>query len=881
MKKGTPTTTYLNDYTPPPYLVDHVVLHFKLSEQLTEVYSKLTLKRNPASAAAHQRLVLNGEQMELKSVKLDGTPLKPEQYHLDAESLAIDGVPEQFQIELVTEIRPAENTTLEGLYLSSGNFCTQCEAEGFRRITYFLDRPDVMATYTTTLQADKTRHPVLLSNGNLVDSGELGDNQHFARWHDPFPKPCYLFALVAGNLVNIEDYYETHTGRKVMLQIYVQAHNVDRCAHAMVSLKKAMRWDEETFGLEYDLSRYMIVAVDDFNMGAMENKGLNVFNSKYVLAKPDTATDDDYAGIEGVIAHEYFHNWTGNRVTCRDWFQLSLKEGLTVFRDQEFTADMSSRPVKRIHDVRLLRVHQFPEDSGPMAHPVRPQSYMEINNFYTATVYEKGAEVVRMYQTLLGREGFRKGMDLYFRRHDGQAVTTDDFAAAMADANQVDLTQFKRWYDQAGTPELVITGHWEERAQSYTLEVTQRCEPSPGQAVKAPFHIPLKLGLLASDGRDIPLRLEGDSATSKEGRVLELRAERECFKFLDVPEQPVVSLLREFSAPVSVRYKVPQEELAFLMANDGDSFSRWEASQKYAINMLKTLIEYYQTSRELRIPKHFVRPFFDLLSHSQLDKALIAEIFTLPPETYLAELADVIDVEAIHAAREALRYSLAVNLETELLQAYQTNTHTGAYAYNAGDAGRRRLKNLCLNYLTALDRPRYIALAMEQFRKANNMTDSIGALGALIDCNCPEREEALDIFHNRWQRNTLVMDKWFFLQAISSAKDSLDRVKRLTEHPLFSFRNPNKVRALIGNFARGNPTHFHRLDGDGYGFVADTVLRIDPLNPQVAAALIKVFCHWEKYAEPRRTLMQAQLKRVVETQGISRDVYEIASKSLI
>jgi aminopeptidase N len=881
MKKGTPTTTYLKDYTPPPYLVDHVVLHFKLSEQLTEVHSKLTLRRNPASAETHHRLVLNGEQMELIAVKLDNKPLNPEQYHLDAESLTIDDVPERFQIEIVTGIRPAENTTLEGLYLSSGNFCTQCEAEGFRRITYFLDRPDVMATFTTTLQADKTKHPVLLSNGNLVDSSELGDNQHFARWHDPFPKPCYLFALVAGNLVSKEDYYETRSGRKSMLQIYVQAHNIDRCAHAMVSLKKAMRWDEETFGLEYDLSRYMIVAVDDFNMGAMENKGLNVFNSKYVLAKPDTATDEDYAGIEGVIAHEYFHNWTGNRVTCRDWFQLSLKEGLTVFRDQEFTADMNSRPVKRIHDVRLLRVHQFPEDSGPIAHPVRPQSYMEINNFYTATVYEKGAEVVRMYQTLLGREGFRKGMDLYFKRHDGQAVTTDDFAAAMADANQVDLTQFKRWYDQAGTPELVITGHWEESARSYILEVTQRCKPSPGQAVKAPFHIPLKLGLLASDGREIPLQLEGESASLSVSRVLEVRAERDCFKFLNVPEQPVVSLLREFSAPVNLHYEASQEELAFLMANDGDSFNRWEASQKYAIIMLKTLIECFQTSRELSIPEHFVRPFNDILTHPRLDKALIAEILTLPPETYLTELADVIDVEAIHAAREALRYSLAVNLESELLQAYQANTQSGAYTYNAMEAGRRRLKNRCLAYVTALDRPQYIALAMEQFRKTNNMTDSIGALGALIDCNCSEREEALSAFHNRWQHDTLVMDKWFALQAMSSARDTLHRVKQLTEHPLFSLRNPNKVRALIGSFARGNPINFHRLDGDGYGFVTDVVLRIDPLNPQVAAALIKVFSRWEKYAEPRRTLMQAQLKRVVETQRISRDVYEIASKSLI
>jgi aminopeptidase N len=880
MKKGSPNTIYLKDYTPPPFFIEDVALEFQLGEEATLVYSTLVMRRNPDSHV-EDGLVLDGEQLELLSLKLDGVSLSKRQYHWDRGCLEIPQVPQRFILEIVTRIKPQENTSLEGLYKSSGNFCTQCEAEGFRKITYFLDRSDVMATYTTTIVADRDKYPVLLSNGNLIYSGELNDNRHYATWRDPFPKPSYLFALVAGDLVCDEGAYRTQSGREVALRIYVQEHNIDKCGHAMDSLKKAMSWDERTFGLEYDLDIYMIVAVDDFNMGAMENKGLNVFNSKFVLARPDTATDMDYAGIEGVIAHEYFHNWTGNRVTCRDWFQLSLKEGLTVFRDQKFSADMGSRAVKRINDVRLLRTYQFAEDASPMAHPVRPQSYMEINNFYTVTVYEKGAEVVRMYHTLFGEEGFRKGMDLYLQRHDGQAVTTDDFAAAMADANQADLSQFKRWYDQAGTPEISVRAEWNPDRCSFSLDITQDCAPSPGQDHKEPFHIPLRLGLLASDGSDIPLQLTDEAQHGGLSRILELRDKRQSFEFVNVPEKPVPSLFRGFSAPVNLRYEYSNDELAFLLAHDSDPFNRWEAGQKFAIDRIKMLIEQYQGKRNLEVGDDFAAAFKNTLMDPELDKAFIAEVMTLPSETYIGELIEQVDVDAIHAARQSLRRSVAADLESILLQTYKSNQTEGSYRYNAADAGRRRLINLCLTYLTTLDKREYRSLAMQQFKLANNMTDSIGAMQSLIDCEGVEREEVLRTFHDRWQQDTLVMDKWFTIQALSCGEGTLDRVRQLLEHPLFSIRNPNKVRALIGTFAHNNPIQFHRVDGAGYEFIADRVLQLDSINPQVAARLVRAFSRWRRYESNRRTLMQMQLERIMGTSGLSKDVYEIVSKSLV
>ncbi len=880
MREGSPNTIYLKDYTPPAFLIDTVDLHFDLGEDATTVRSKLSLRRNPGAASAKDPLVLNGEQLELLAVTLDGRALSAQDYVLDNESLTLTDVPAKFELLIETRIKPQHNTSLEGLYQSSGNYCTQCEAQGFRRITYFLDRPDVMSSYTTSIEADSASCPVLLSNGNLVDSGELEGERHFAKWQDPYPKPCYLFALVAGNLLSLEDSYTTASGRQVALRIYVQAHNIDKCDHAMASLKKAMQWDEEVFGLEYDLDIYMIVAVDDFNMGAMENKGLNVFNSKYVLARPDTATDDDYVNIEAVIGHEYFHNWTGNRITCRDWFQLSLKEGLTVFRDQEFTADMTSRAVKRINDVRALRARQFSEDAGPMAHPVRPQSYMQIDNFYTLTVYEKGAEVVRMYHTLLGAEGFRKGMDLYFQRHDGQAVTTDDFAAAMADSNDRDLTQFKRWYDQAGTPQVDVSGEWDDRAKTYRLEIRQSCPDTPGQAGKQPFAIPLSVGLLNSEGNDMPLQLAGEAGGSAYTRVFEVTEAAQSFIFADVPVMPVPSLLRGFSAPVKLCFDYSNEELAFLLANDSDAFNRWDAGQRLALNILLTQIEAYQAGRDVLIDPLYCDALRDTLKDTRLDAVLVAATLALPGENIIAEYLDVVDVDAVHHVYKAMQRAIASGLEPEFSSAYHANEVSGTYRYVAADMGKRSLRNTCLGYLLQLDKSDYISLAQQQFEAANNMTDSIGALRALIDVDVAQREQALMQFEAQWRHDTLVMDKWFSLQAMADQPDALDTVKGLMRHELFSIKNPNKVRSLINMFAINNPVHFHQQSGEAYRFVADRVLEIDPLNPHVAAALAGAFLRWKKYDVDRQALMRAEQQRILQTEGLSKNVYEIISKSV-
>ncbi len=866
--------TYLKDYQPPDYRILTTNLQFDLDADRTLVKALLIVQSANNPGRENRPLRLDGKGLELLSVLLDGRKLGPGEFMLDDESLTIPVVPGQFTLEIETAINPKLNTELSGLYRSGGMFCTQCEAEGFRRITYYLDRPDVMARFMTTIVADKAKYPVLLSNGNLIDTGDLKDGKHFAKWHDPSLKPAYLFALVAGDLARIEDRFRTMSGREVALQIYVQHHNKDKCGHAMESLKKAMRWDEEQYGREYDLDLFMIVATDDFNMGAMENKGLNIFNSKYVLARQETATDADFQGIMGVVGHEYFHNWSGDRVTCRDWFQLSLKEGFTVFRDQQFMEDMSSRGVKRISDVNVLRTHQFREDSGPLAHPVRPESYVEINNFYTMTVYNKGAEVIRMLHTLLGPARFRKGTDLYFERHDGQAVTTDDFVKAMEDASGVDLTQFKRWYTQAGTPELAVTSAYDAKAKTYSLTVKQTCPPTPGQKEKLPFHIPLAVGLLNRDGRDLPLKTEGPSSG-----VLELRKTEETFVFTGVPHEPVLSLLRGFSAPVKLTLERSDDELSFLMANDSDEFNRWDASQRLAIKTILALVREQQAGKKLTLGNSFIEAFRKTLGNATLDHGFIAMVLTLPSETYLAEFLDEIDPPAVHEARQFVVRTLALQMKDVLLELHSTLKDEGPYRLDPASVGKRSLRNVCLGYLAELDTPEMRLLCREQFQTGSNMTEVIAALASLAQLDCQEREAALADFYNKWKNDPLVMDKWLAIQAGSSLPKTLDNVKALTRHPAFSLKNPNKVRALIGAFS-ANAVRFHDAGGAGYVFLADAVLEVDAMNPQIAARLASAFTMWKRYDASRRTLMQAQLQRILAAPGLSRDVHEIAAKSL-
>jgi aminopeptidase N len=876
MLRENPQAIYLKDYRPPPFLIDQVELEFILGEAETRVVSNLTLRRNPASEEQPTCLELQGEELKLLTLAIDGRELDNSEYRVDEEGLRIEQVPEQFQLRSEVAIYPQDNTALEGLYKSGSLFCTQCEAEGFRKITWFLDRPDVMSRFSTSIIADKKSYPVLLSNGNPVAEEELEQGRHRVRWEDPFPKPAYLFALVAGDLRDIRDSYTTASGRDVDLRIYVEPENIDKCDHAMQSLKHAMAWDEERYGREYDLDIYMIVAVNDFNMGAMENKGLNIFNSKFVLARPDTATDWDFQGIEGVIAHEYFHNWTGNRITCRDWFQLSLKEGLTVFRDQEFSADMGSRGVKRIEDVRMLRAHQFAEDASPMAHPVRPDSYIEINNFYTVTVYEKGAEVVRMQHNLLGAEDYRKGTDLYFRRHDGEAVTTDDFVKCMEDAGGKDLQQFRLWYSQAGTPELRVSDEYDAGAQRYTLTVEQSCPATPGQADKAPMHIPLALGLLDKEGKDLPLQLEGEATPVNGTRVLELRRPVEQFVFCGISERPVPSLLRGFSAPVKLRYDYSDDDLMFLMAHDSDGFNRWDAAQTLAQKILLQRI----ADQDAAVPTGFIDAFHQALTDEVSDKALLAEILTLPSESYLGDQMEQVDVEGIHRARESLKLELATALREDLLAIYEANQGSGAYRIDAESIGRRSLKNLCLGYLMQIDDEPARQLCADQYADGRNMTDVMAALSLLANSEAQQRQAALQDFHDRWRDDPLVLDKWFSVQAVSKRADTLQRVLELMEHPAFSIRNPNKVRALVGAFCSANAYRFHAADGSGYAFLADRVLELNELNPQVAARMLRIMSRWQRYDSGRQGMVRSQLQRILAEEGLSKDVYEVASKSL-
>jgi len=874
---SSPTTIYRKDYTPPAFLVDTVELGFDLSPARTVVANRVTLQHNPASKS--RDIVLHGEEIELVQLRLNGQLLVAGDYELTESTLTIRNAPADVVLEIETLCAPVENTTLSGLYVSNGNFFTQCEAEGFRRITFFPDRPDVMAKFTVMLRADKAAYPVLLSNGNLIEEGDLGDGRHYAKWEDPFKKPAYLFALVAAKLVCQEEKFKLADGREVLLQVWVEEGNLDKTDYAMQSLKHSIRWDEERFNLELDLDRFMIVAVGDFNMGAMENKGLNIFNTKFVLANPRTATDIDYAGIEAVVGHEYFHNWTGNRVTCRDWFQLSLKEGLTVFRDQEFSADMigtdSGRAVTRIDQVRTLRQAQFPEDAGPMSHPVRPDSFVEINNFYTVTVYEKGAEVVRMYQTLLGRDGFRKGMDLYFERHDGQAVTCDDFRAAMADANQRDLAQFERWYSQAGTPVVTARTRYDTARGNFDIILSQRGKPD-----QLPFHIPVAVGLLDAHGKDLPLTLEGGKhekgATTV---VLELTEQEQIFRFRNVEERPIPSILRDFSAPVILEHDYTDDELLHLFKHDSDPVNRWEAGQRLAMERLLKLTSQVAAhgGNNLKLDQTFINALRTVLTDETLDPAFRELALILPSETIIAEQMDVVDPQAIHTARQFMRRTIGAALKSELLAQYHANQTPGDYSPDALSAGKRALKNLCLSYLLVAPSEEQLKLAQQQFDHATNMTDRAAALVALIHSGT-EAGNYLSAFYKDFDNEALVIDKWFAMQA-SAPTTNVAAVRQLMQHPAFTLKTPNRARALIFNFTNANPSQFHAADGSAYEFWAEYVIKLDAINPQVAARLARAMDRWRRYAPALQAKMKQALEKVA-AQKLSNDVSEVITKAL-
>ncbi|MDP6535577.1 MAG: aminopeptidase N [Gammaproteobacteria bacterium] len=899
MRNAQARTTYLKDYRPPAFTIETTDLVFDLYENKTLVVAKLLFKRNEESPDSEtDTLVLHGRHMELERLFVRGKRLKSNQFLMDDDTLTIPelsffvGRPvEQFTMEIHTRLEPQNNTALEGLYKSRKMFCTQCEAEGFRCITYYLDRPDVMSTFTTTIKADRDKYPVLLSNGNNIASGvdEKDASRHWVTWEDPFKKPAYLFALVAGDLVSLDDSFTTCNGRDIKLQIFVEEKDIDKCDHAMVSLKNAMRWDEEIYGREYDLDIFMIVAVDDFNMGAMENKGLNIFNTGCVLAEPNTTTDLAFQRVEAVVAHEYFHNWSGNRVTCRDWFQLSLKEGFTVFRDAEFSADMGSRTVKRVEDANFLKTIQFAEDAGPMAHSVRPDSYMEISNFYTVTIYEKGAEVVRMISLILGAENFRKGSDLYFDRHDGQAVTTEDFVKAMEDASGADLSQFRRWYGQAGTPVLNVTGEYDAQRSQYTLTVEQHCPDTPGQNDKQPFQIPLGVGLIDQRGEAVLLKLKDDPDAYEPAvdRVLNVVQLSQQFVFTGVVKKPVPSLLRSFSAPVRLNFDYSREELFFLMVHDSDGFNRWNAAQLLAIDVIHELQQCRLDGQPGDVPQILIDAYSGVLDSvlvpNELDKAMIAHLLVLPTEGSLIELAEIADVDAIHGVREAIANSLAARLVDKFTAVYEANCSDAPYQADAASIARRALKNLALAYLVRTGGDEWIEACNEQFVTASNMTDRMAALRCLVNAESDRGKElaalALQTFYEQWQHEPLVVDQWFVVQATCQLPHALDKVHQLLEHEAFDIRNPNKVRSLIGAFCGQNFTGFHAASGTGYEFLADRVLELDKLNPQIAARLLTPLTRWKKFDSGRQAMMQSQLQRIKAEAELSKDVFEVVEKS--
>ena len=886
-----PVAIRREDYAAPAWWIDTVDLTFDLDPAKTRVLNKMQVRRNADVPA--QPLRLDGDELNLARVLVDGQGAS---FRMEGSQLVLDGLPDSFQLEIFTTCCPAKNTQLMGLFTSQDTFFTQCEAEGFRRITYFLDRPDVMASYTVLLRADKAQYPVLLSNGNLVEEGDLPEGRHFARWVDPFRKPSYLFALVAGKLVSRSQRIKARNGREHLLQVYVRAGDLDKTEHAMRSLVNSIVWDELRFGLPLDLQRFMIVATCDFNMGAMENKGLNIFNTKYVLASQATATDADFANIESVVGHEYFHNWTGDRVTCRDWFQLSLKEGLTVFRDQEFSqdlcADASARAVKRIEDVRVLRSAQFPEDAGPMAHPVRPDSYIEISNFYTVTIYEKGAEVVRMMQTLVGRQGFTRGMQLYFDRHDGQAVTCDDFAQAIADANEGSalarlLPQFKRWYGQAGTPRLAASGEWDAAAGRYTLTLTQSCPPTPGQAEKEPFVIPVNIGLVGADGRALLLQLEDEATGSSETRTLVLSQASEQFVFTGLDTEPVPSILRGFSAPVILDFAFSDAQLLTLLAHDSDPFNRWEAAQRLTLRAALAAIRDPQHPADAPVlGASVIDALRDVLRHPGLDAAFKELVLTLPAEGYIAEQLDVVDPQRVHAVRERMRQQLATALAADWQWAYEQNRDTGAYRPDPASAGRRALAGMALTHLCLAARESGDAVwpgkTLQRFKDAGNMTDRFNALSALVVSGHPLAQQALARFHAMFKDEALVIDKWFALQAGAPDRggDVLPLVRQLMKHPDFSIKNPNRARSVIFSYCSANPGAFHRPDAAGYVWWSERVIELDAINPQVAARLARAMDRWSKLAEPYRHAAREAIARVAAKPDLSKDTLEVVTRAL-
>ncbi len=857
MRTEQPKMITLSDYRLPDYLIDETHLTFELHESYALVHARLLMRRNPGLDSSLPPLVLDGQQLELVDIAVDGQQLTAVEYKLTDSHLQLQPKQSAFELTTTVRIEPQNNTALEGLYKSSGMFCTQCEAEGFRKITYYLDRPDVMSRFTTTIHAEKKRYPILLSNGNPVAEGEEDDGRHWVTWEDPFKKPAYLFAVVAGELWCIEDIFTTMNNREVALRIYVEPENIDKCQHAMDSLKNSMRWDEEVYGREYDLDIFMIVAVNDFNMGAMENKGLNIFNSSCVLAKAETATDAAHQRVESVVAHEYFHNWSGNRVTCRDWFQLSLKEGFTVFRDSEFSADMNSRVVKRIED---------------------------ISNFYTLTIYEKGAEVVRMLHTLLGAETFRKGSDLYFERHDGQAVTCDDFIAAMESVSGLDLEQFKRWYSQAGTPELTVTDSYDAATQTYQLQVKQSCPDTPGQTNKLPFVIPLSMTLLNKQGQALPLQLLGESAAVLDERVLSVTEAEQTFSFISVTEQPLPSLLRGFSAPVVLRYDYSRDDLLFLLQHDTDGFNRWEAGQQLALQVIEEVVGQIYDTDEPMLDTRLVEVFAALMKQDDLDPAMLAEFLALPGTGYIIEQYEQADPLAIHQAREHVSNQLAFALQEPMLARYQAlrkESLETPYVADADGFARRRLQNMLLAYLMRTEDLDVMDECVDQFSVSDNMTERLAALACLV--NSPftdEAKEALESFADKFADDPLVMDQWFSVQAASVLPDGLERVEHLLHHPAFSIKNPNKVRAVVGAFSTQNTPNFHAVDGSGYAFLADKVIKLDALNPQMAARMLSPLTRWQRFDLHQQEMMKMQLQRIRSSGELSADVFEVLEKSL-
>lgn len=869
MKEITPRTIYLKDYRPPEFSIPEINLRFELEDERTLVTAVMQVVN--VEGNDKRSLILQGEELKLLSVRVDGKVLSASDYIVTPESLTLPTVPAKFTLEIQNEIYPDKNTALEGLYKSDQIFCTQNEPEGFRRITYFLDRSDVMAKYTTTIVADKKKYPVLLSNGNKVGAGDLEGGKHFVKWRDPFNKPSYLFAMVAADLGMVEDFFVTRSGRRIVLQIFVDKGNESKCLFAMNSLKQAMKWDEDVFGLEYDLDIYMIVAVDAFNMGAMENKGLNIFNTNYVLADPRTATDHDFLNVQAVVGHEYFHNWTGNRVTCRDWFQLTLKEGLTVFRDQEFSADMYSRPVTRINDVINLRGRQFPEDAGPNSHPIRPSSYIEINNFYTATVYEKGAEVIRMVHTLIGAQKFRAGMDKYFELYDGMAVTTDDFLHAMELASGKDLGQFREWYNQAGTPVVKVKGQWLKEKNQYILDIEQSCPPTPGQEDKKPFHFPFSIGLIDMSGKE------------KETRLVEIKAQKERVVFEQVNSAVVPSLNRDFSAPLRVEYQYSMDEVLHLLAHDKDDFNRFDAAQTMMTQILKDMISAKKAGQKAVVPGKFLEAMGIVIAHPTLENTLKSLVLKVPAVGILADEFSPPDFDLIEATREELYQALALTHERIFLNLYQElgrkQKERGADFYSKEAVGERALRNTCLGYLCSLEKTTYVELAYEQFKKASNMTDELAALGALVDIECPERHQASREFKEKWKNEILVVNKWFMTEATAKLA-SVDKIKTIMRDSLFDLKIPNKVRSLVGGFAHHNLPRFHVASGEGYQFVAEVVVTLDKINPSIASGLCACFNRYARLDQERASKMKKEMEKILATPNLSKNVFEIVSKTL-